>query len=207
MKIFHIIRNTVSLSLFKEIIQECIHSGLGDTVYISSGFFQEPTRGNFSASKERDSKGRSFDNNTNHLTLHLRGVYNAAWKGSFQSFVNVLQGTGCYQIWVNKMRYNPGMSIPTVNKNHAKVFIYEKKGEPLLEILGSSNLTSHAYGTNFPYNTEADLVICNNKKLENAIIKMFQNSEIQHGVMILNYDNINNSPLDKEMKWIRDNLF
>ena len=41
MKIFHIIRNSKNISLFKEIILHTLHSGRCDEVFISSGFFVE----------------------------------------------------------------------------------------------------------------------------------------------------------------------
>ena len=207
MKIFHIIRHQNNVSLFKEIIQICIHSGIGDEAYISSGFFQEPVPGSYSVSFDTDSLGRSLMNNSNHITLHFCGIYSNLWYARFQTFINNLQSTGYYQIFVNKAPFLQGKTVKPRRKVHAKIFVYQEKGEPLVEIIGSSNFTSHAYGTGHGYNIEADLVICNCQRVEDEIIKIIRKFDTRHGVMILNYDDTNSVPLIDEMRWIRDNLF
>lgn len=207
MKIFHIIRNQSNVSLFKEIIQLCIHSGLGDEAYISSGFFQEPPKGTYSAYNDADSQGRSFANNSNYITLHFIGVYSNLWQARFQTFISNLQSNGNYQIFVNQIPLSNGSAIQPRKNIHAKIFVYQDNGEPLVEIVGSSNFTSRAYGTGHAYNIEADLVICNCPKIERDITKAIEQLDNRRGIMILNYDETNSRPIVDEMKWIRDNLF
>lgn len=207
MKIFHIIRNQANISMFKEIVQECIHSGIGDKVFISSGFFQEIPKGTYSASHDADSIGRSFLTNTQPLDLYLLGVHNAAWNARFCTFVTNLSGTGVYNIFVNGVSYTTGMKIPISKRHHAKVFVYQSKDEPLLEIVGSSNFTRTAYGTTGTFNKEVDLIICNSEIIEVALIQKIQQYDYPHGIMILNYDELNKNSIIEEMNWIRDNLF
>ena len=193
--------------MFKEIVQECIHSALVDKLYISSGFFQEMQKGTYSASNDMDSMGRSFLNNTNPLDVYLSGVHNAAWNARFCTFITNLSNVGVYNIFVNGVPYSPSIKIQTAQRHHAKVFIYQLKDEPLLEIVGSSNFTRPAYGTTGTFNKEADLIICNCKKIEQILIQKIQQYDISHGIMILNYDELNKTTLIDEMRWIRDNLF
>ena len=196
MSLFHIIRNTRTKSLFKDIIQGCIHSNIGDTIYISSGFYQEEQC--YSAYNDQDSRDRSFANypNKNSLTVNIIGIHSYTWKTRWDDFIDRLKAGG----------YNVNDILKF--KHHAKVFIYEEDGTPLLEIIGSSNITSRAYGTTAGFNTEADLVICNCDALERQIKELLEQNADDKSVMVLNFDNERNHfSVEDEMKWIRDNLF
>ena len=196
-KIYHIIRNSSTHNLFKEIIQESIHSGLGDEFFIASGFFQEG-RGGYYASTDVDSNNRSYVNNPFRFNMiaNIRGVYNGYWRQEFNDFCNSLQNSGYF------------IRRHSINRTHAKVFILQKNNKPFLEIIGSSNQTRPAYGSSSPFNTEADLVICNNKILGNKIDKIISNyQENNNGVILLEYSKHNKKTIIEEMIWIRDNLF
>jgi len=48
-------------------------------------------------------------------------------------------------------------------KWHAKIFILKKGEEPIFGIIGSSNMTSRAFGVCKQFNFEADVVLWDNK--------------------------------------------
>lgn len=82
---------------------------------------------------------------------------------------------------------------------------------PILEIIGSLNITSRAYGISTSpksFNTEADLVIVNEKAIEDEVFKLIDTSQAKNYVIAMDYNQKYNSlNLQDEMKWIKNNLF
>lgn len=205
--IFHIVRTTANLSPFKEIIQESLHSGIADRVYISSGFFQEATspfsKKSYSASSDPDQNGNSFVNYKNSCgkkgalpQIITKGTYSGQWWPQYQAFVTSLKSAG---FTVKSFQ---------VVRHHAKVFILEKNRNPFLEIIGSSNFTSRAYGTGKFFNQEADLVISTNRKVTSIINKILVEPEKEEfSVIRLAFSPQNDFSLINQMKWIRDHIF
>lgn len=198
--IFHIIRNNPKICLYQEIVQMVLHSNLCKEIFISSGFFQEMGHGQFNASSAMDTHRRSFMNNRyrKNITITTKGVYNYAWYKDYDNFVNDLSLAG-YK--VNKINSN---------RHHAKLFLAFNNNIPVLEIIGSTNYTSTAYGINHPknlFNCEADLVICNNTKLEKCILELIYEKRLNDNVIFLDYNDRNNKNIEEEMVWIKDNLF
>jgi hypothetical protein len=200
-KIYHIIRSNSANNLFKEIIQESLHSGLGDEFFISSGFFQEGNLSRYHVSSDVDSKNRNYINNPfrRNMTANIRGEhnrYNIRWHRGFVNFCNSLRNAG-YSVVQNN-----------INRTHAKIFILQRNNIPFLEIIGSSNQTRPAYGSSSPFNKEADLIICSDPTLQNIISNIILNyQEISQGAIILEYSEENKNSIINEMIWIRDNFF
>ena len=199
MKIFHIIRNSKNISLFKEIILHTLHSGRCDEVFISSGFFVENNK--IQMSTETDSTGvMDLKNvaNPQNIALYIKGCFNRTNQAQMWNFANSLRQAG----------YNTQV-LPYKSKHHAKVFIAQNKKIPICEIIGSSNFTTSAYGTGKAYNIEADFVICNDSLLEKTLIECISNNHLHDGIMVMDYfegQNLGKS-LIEQMIWIRDNLF
>lgn len=201
-KIYHIIRNNSTNNLFKEIIQESLHSGIGDEFFISSGFFQEANlRGGYRVSTDVDSNNKSYISNPfrHNMIANIKGEhnrYNRRWNRGFVNFCDSLRNAG-YNVLQNN-----------INRTHAKIFIIQKNKIPFLEIIGSSNQTRPAYGSSSPFNKEADLIICNDPTLQNIISNIILNyQEISQGAIILEYSEENKNSIINEMIWIRDNFF
>ena len=212
--IYHIIRNSKRRSLFKDIIQDVIHSKLGDTCYITSGFFSEsPQKSGYLVSSDPSYNNLSFVTNPDkNLSFVLRGSFNKTHNNNLLNFYKALV----------KAQYRVSL-FSTAIKRHEKVFIYEKNGIPLIEIIGSSNLTKNAYGTQNTFNYEADLVIINDEnigKIVNNIININpininaitdndneEDSLSIAKIMKLEYSKDNTEDLTSQMIWIRDKLF
>lgn len=198
--IFHIVRNSLNFSLFQELIQLCLHDNFGDTFYISSGFFQE--KNNFYVSTHQDTFQRSFTNNVNakNQTINTQGVYNNMWMSQYNHFVNNLK---LYGYTVNKFHSN---------RNHSKVFLCYKNKKPILEIIGSSNFTSTAYGINHPkkyFNHEADLVIVLDTETDliNKVREILKFHKLDAKVMYLDYSKENKVELLEQMEEIKNMIF
>jgi hypothetical protein len=83
-----------------------------------------------------------------------------------------------YHEFVRKLRQLPNVNIhPITEKNwHAKVSIRINKGKPIAAIIGSSNLTTNAYGLFNRFNHECDVVLWENKRRYNNIMLSSVNS-------------------------------
>lgn len=201
--LYHIVRSCLCRCLFQEIILESFYSQnpLCTDFYISSGFFQEDYF--YSASFGVDYRGKSLALNPNRCnqSIILRGVYNNCWLHKYDDFYLNLISLG----------YRNVQQISS-SRHHAKVFIACLNGMPVLEIIGSSNFTSTAYGINHPrgkFNVECDLVICNNSNLDSLIQRLIQDSHLNDYVIFLRYDEELNTRrnIQEEMHWIKENLF
>lgn len=197
--IFHIIRNSRSVSLFKEIILHSLHHTSCDKVYLSSGFFNEnPAKNEMSKSLDKSNQLNWLNvPNRNNITVYVKGSFSRS--GDMTNLVNNLNAVGFNAI-----------QLPYKHHHHAKVFIAEEKGLPFLEIIGSSNFTTAAYGTNAPFNIEADLVISLSDTVDKHIYSQIENfPEFKESIMILEHNKENNfnRSLQSQMIWIRDNLF
>ncbi len=199
MKIFHIVRNSRNISLFKEIILEVLHSGRSEEIFISSGFFAENTKARMSLERDiTNTKDWLNVANRQNMTVYIKGCYKSTGRSDMVNFQNNLSSAG----------YKTQL-LPYKSAHHAKVFIAQQNKIPIIEIIGSSNFTSKAYGTGKAYNIEADIVICNDAMLERVILSIIRELNIENGVMIYDYHEENNlgKPLIEQMIWIRDNLF
>lgn len=149
MPIAIVLRNSVAVSLFKDAIIASLNSGAGDNAVMCSGFFQEtfPAGAGYQATLEPGFVPALLASGVQLSTI---GVYNGIWKAQYREFVENLDAAGVPVVpW-----YMPGYHW------HAKVFVLLVGGQPLLGIIGSSNITSRAFGTAGPsFNYECDTIL------------------------------------------------
>lgn len=134
---------------FREIIFASINSGQGDEVVICSGFFQEAFRAGLYRVSQDARPSLVGCLARNHLKVTTVGVHNYGWFPAYRNFVASLRARRVPVI----AKYRPG------HRWHAKIFLYLKNGKPILGIVGSSNMTSRAFGVQNPFNFEADIVM------------------------------------------------
>lgn len=142
------LRHTEKNNYFRRVILKTIASKIGDEAILCSGFFQE-------LFKESEYQVTLDGNLSTLLTqsnirLTTIGIHNSNWMKSYKNFVNNLKNDGVSHI---TSYYVSGF------KFHAKIYIYKKENNPLLGIIGSSNMTRNAFGLSSPFNYEADVVL------------------------------------------------
>ncbi|MFH0874774.1 MAG: restriction endonuclease PLD domain-containing protein [archaeon] len=147
MKILFILRKQASPNIFRQIILQSITSFKDVNITICSGFFSE-------GNKFKLSQQGNFANNikANNIKLTTIGVYNKIWMYKYLNFVSVMKsivGTVNYTAFTSKQKW------------HAKIYFLKKNSEYIITIIGSSNMTSWAFGTNSPYSIECDVVLWN----------------------------------------------
>lgn len=187
MSVLIILRKQLIPNRFNELLLNSLDTGEGDNAIICSGFFQENV---FSASF---STGLCCILNRNKIQLTTIGVYNNIWVPQYKQFRNNL--ISCGNSIIAKKTKN--------NKWHAKIFILKKGNDPIFGIIGSSNMTSKAFGVWRDFNFETDVVLWDNTF--NKINKLCQNqTEITEGnlddVIYADYSkekNRNKTPMDR----------
>jgi HKD family nuclease len=148
MSLLIILRKGLVPNRFNELIIKSIDTGEADSAVICSGFFQEK---GFSASFNT---GLCCVLKRNNIEITTIGVYNNIWKNQYRIFRDNLKACG-NKILAKKLRNN---------KLHAKIFILKKGGEPIFGIIGSSNMTSRAFGIWKDFNFECDVVLWDSAK-------------------------------------------
>lgn len=146
MSVLIIFRKHLRPNRFNELLINSIDTGEGDNAIICSGFFQENV---FSASF---STGLCCVLKRNKINLTTIGVYNNIWIPQYKLFRNNI--ASCGNIISAKQSRN--------NKWHAKIFILKRGNDPIFGIIGSSNMTSRAFGIWRDFNFEADVVLWDN---------------------------------------------
>lgn len=146
MPIAIVLRKNVSKNPFRDVIVSAISSGIADEALMCSGFFQENRGSAYCATLE---KGLAASCARNKVKLITVGIHNSQWLTSYRSFQTNLLSAG-----VNAhCKYKVG------TKWHAKVFIALRGGQPLLGVIGSSNITRPAFSSSIPFNRECDVII------------------------------------------------
>jgi hypothetical protein len=141
-----VLRKNVAKNPFRDVIVSAIGSGIADEALMCSGFFQENRRSAYCATLE---KGLAASCARNKVKLITVGIHNNQWLTSYKSFQTNLLSAG-----VNAhCKYKVG------TKWHAKVFIALRAGQPLLGVIGSSNITRPAFSSSIPFNRECDVII------------------------------------------------
>lgn len=117
--------------MFREIILNSISSFKSSKVIICSGFFSEGKR--FKLSQEGNFANIIKNNNIDLITI---GVYSKLWQYIYQNFINAVKK-------IVGVKFTAYLSR---QKWHAKVFFLKKESNYLITIIGSSNMTSSAFG-------------------------------------------------------------
>lgn len=146
------LRKSATENNFRRVLLSAFREDDFEHITICSGFFQE--RGKYFASD-------CFIKSPPHLackrTVDVVGVYNGIWKGDFDKFV----------IGLRKITCGCGSPINIIKKRikryhwHAKIFIASDHNGPQLGIIGSSNITSRAFGLLPQWNFESDVILWN----------------------------------------------
>lgn len=115
---------------------------------ICSGFFQENNA--YKAAKDFDFTATAHNQS---LKIQFVGVY-PSWSSEFRDFVKSVRkvNSAILSITIDGRRIS---KLPW----HAKVAICYLNGRPRAAIIGSSNITSRAFGMNSTFNCEADVML------------------------------------------------
>lgn len=151
-KVAIFLRKSEAENRFREVILGCFNAHDFSEIMICSGFFQE--RGKYFASDCFKSAAPPL---VCHRKVSVVGVYNGIWKGDFDRFSSEIGQIKC-----------PCGVLMHVDKRkikryhwHAKIFIASDDDGPQLGVIGSSNITSRAFGITKSWNFEADAILWN----------------------------------------------
>lgn len=177
------LRTTLATSHFRNAMITALNSGVGTEALICSGFFQENIGGGgYQASLEPGFQNALLRNN---IVVDTIGVYNGIWRPQYEEFVDNLRAAGIpITAW-----YIPGF------KWHAKIFILSNQGVPLFGIVGSSNMTSRAFGAggaNFNYECDTILWDANNGALNAVMTDLLRGEEFAAQIIYAEYDPVLN---------------
>jgi len=121
--------------------------GVGNKALLCSGFFQELFKNHpYQASTEQNLSAVLVNHSIELTTI---GIHNNCWMPSYKSFRNSLRSAGVNlrAMYTAKFHW------------HAKVFILRHSNDPVLAIVGSSNITRNAFSDSDPFNYEADVIM------------------------------------------------
>jgi hypothetical protein len=194
-----VLRTTKSRSLYRDAIIGTINSGAGNYALMCSGFFQENFKGSpYQASQE---PGLAAALIGNAVQLDTVGIHNSTWNPSYINFCQSLIGAG-----VNLVPY-----LMSGFQWHAKIFLLKNLNSHVFGIIGSSNITANAFGTeNTPplatdspsppakFNFECDAYLWDsaNMQISAAMTALLAQDEIQQQAIITQYmeqDNLGRS--------------
>jgi hypothetical protein len=205
-KIAILLRKTSAINRFREIILASFKSDDFDKLLICSGFFQG--RKNYDASTCFNSNQPRFPCIKSVVTV---GLYNNMWKPDYLTFINGLQKITCpcgRALQVEKRKISKGQW-------HAKIFIAFEENIPQLGIIGSSNMTSRAFGINRHWNYESDVVMWDDEnKSASSIMTTILNTSLEennpNSILVADYnpeDRLNRGlPISKRLKDLYDEI-
>jgi phosphatidylserine/phosphatidylglycerophosphate/cardiolipin synthase-like enzyme len=157
------LRKSGNSNKFREVILRSLRAPYIDNALLCSGFFQEDVH--YSAGTEF-----AISSHRGHcpLTVTTLGIYSYSWKKKYSDFVAQLRQTN-YPCCFSAVQ----MRIPRMSW-HAKVFIAKQEKEPRIAIIGSSNITSRAFGISSTnrFNYECDVVFWDENNAQvNAMVE------------------------------------
>jgi phosphatidylserine/phosphatidylglycerophosphate/cardiolipin synthase-like enzyme len=174
-----ILRKESFRNIFRQVVLDSFKLGNTGSILLCSGFFQE--RGTFSASKEIL---QSINGNLCRAKITIVGYYGYLWTNDFNNFCLNLSTNTCPPIVVEKRRSRHLAW-------HSKVFIVNNNDDiPVLAIIGSSNMTSRAFGINHKFNYESDVILWNlsNSSINEIIINRMSGSDYESEIIFSKYD-------------------
>jgi len=178
-----ILRRSHAVNHFRNIILRSFQADGFDHMLLCSGFFQD--RAAYAASSCFKAATPMYPCQKQIVTV---GLYNAIWRADYDSFTAGLATMKC--------PCGKGLNVEKrkVKRNHwhAKVFIVSEANSPQLGIIGSSNVTSRAFGNNSQWNYEADVVLWNDahKEAKRVMASVFDganNNDDPYSVIVSNY--------------------
>lgn len=150
-----------------------------DEALLCSGFFQD---------NAKYSTGADFDLITHRsgtpLKLTTLGLYSYSWRGQYSTFFSQIQMKNASPIFTALQKRLPSMGW------HAKVFLAKAAGQPVIGIVGSSNVTRRAFGEVKDFNYECDVVMWNESIpiIDGVVNAAIGNTGDVSDVIVTNYD-------------------
>jgi phosphatidylserine/phosphatidylglycerophosphate/cardiolipin synthase-like enzyme len=172
-----ILRKQKAPNRFRDIMVDSIRSGIGNNVLLCSGFFQELFKASpYRASNEKNLAQHLASKNLDVTTI---GIHNQSWLVSYRNFRDALvkQGVNVSARFTGRLRW------------HAKIYIYSKDKDPLLGIIGSSNITRNAFSDSDPFNFESDVVLWDSthRRINKLMERISDNIDDPHEVIHARY--------------------
>ena len=180
------LRKRAQVNRFRDVVIDSINAGVGTKSTLCSGFFQEMFKSSpYCASAERN---LALVLANNGIELTTIGIHNNTWLPSYKNFRNSLRNAG-----VNILaKYSTSFHW------HAKIFILKQVDDPILAVVGSSNITRNAFSVSSPHNVEADVFMWRDSILPlTTIIEGMIAATIEdpHEVIVADYDPHRNANL------------
>ena len=142
------LRNTGSTNKFRRTVLGALRTDMVDEALLCSGFFQDDAK---------YSTGADFDliahRSCTPLKLTTLGLYSYSWKAQYSTFFSQIQAKNACPCFTAVQKRIPSMGW------HAKVFLAKAAGQPVIGIIGSSNVTRRAFGELKDFNYECDVVM------------------------------------------------
>ena len=191
MKIYHILKKSGKDTLFRKIILKSLNALKSKSdksnivVYIASGFYSENTQTQITTFQCKDTQ-TTLANELVGLNVELFGAFS--------------KKTELLQVGSNLKARKINVKVFYKYHFHSKLFIITIAGKPVLEIIGSSNMTTSAYeglrtynSSKSSLNTESDLVIIDDEILNVSV-------DVNDFVMEFEYSNDKNNQITLENK-------
>lgn len=182
-KVAIFLRKDKAINRFRETILETLKLPFVNNALLCSGFFQH-SKIYKSAEDFKKTMNSRIGSPINLNILGIYAVYN--WQQSYNYFINQLKQYNPYGYVNIQGKVVPGQ------RWHAKIFIAKQDDIPVVAIIGSSNITSRAFGINRPFNYECDVIFwdANNSQVNKMMESIFPENERSDfsDVIITNYD-------------------
>ncbi len=172
------LRKTGKINKFRNTILNTLRTDIVDNALLCSGFFQHDH--SYSAANEFNLL--SYRQQTK-LTLTVIGIYSYTWQKQYSNFFNTLKNQNTSTHFNAIQKRIKGMQW------HAKVFIAKIDKNPVVGIIGSSNITKRAFGLDHRFNHECDVVLWDETipDIERAVSAAIEDVEFSD-VIVTNYD-------------------
>lgn len=173
------LRKKGTVNKFRRAILNTLRTPLVDEAIVCSGFFQDTAK--YSAGDDFDLV--SFRGNS-PLKLTTLGLYSYSWQTQYATFFAKLNFKNSSPSFSSVQKRISGMGW------HAKVFLAKQGNKPVVAIIGSSNITSRAFGEFNNFNYECDVVIWDETipEIERAINSAIGDDGDFSDVIVTNYD-------------------
>lgn len=202
------LRYKANINKFRDIMIGSIASGVGNRALMTSGFFQENAifygkASAYQATQEPNLVHALISNSVRLMTVgvHANGTARNSWIASYKNFASNLSKGGVHitPMLHPKLRW------------HAKVFVLMNNTQPIMAIIGSSNITRPAFSDTPPFNNECDVIIWSEQfsKIGDLVRAHFSDVDDQgFGMIVGGYSPEENRGLTEEMRmnWLLDQM-
>jgi hypothetical protein len=116
--------------------------------------------------------------------LTTLGLYSYRWKAQYSTFFTQIQKKNACPCFTAVQKRIPSMGW------HAKVFLAKSAGQPVVGIIGSSNVTRRAFGELKDFNYECDVVMWeeSNPTIDAVVNAAIGDPGDVSDVIVTNYD-------------------